>query len=192
MKRKIKLFSAIASLCLAVALMAFGVYAASQVTYTLSGTVEYTVNNALVKVTGQYQTVSTLKGYTEETVKTESAWGEPTALANGVDATGDYTDSVKEGSDTLTVDFAETPAVKVKLTVQNIMQEYKATIAVEITPATQEDNFKVIRGDSVTEVNANNSATLTFYIFIEDVTKDVASTSYSIKLTIEQGAKVTV
>ncbi len=192
MKRKIKLFSAIASLCLAVALMAFGVYAASQVTYTLKGTVEYTVNNALVKVTGQYQTVSTLKGYTEETVKTESNWGELTQLTNGVDATGDYTNSVKAGEDTLDVNFADTSAVKVELTVQNIMQEYKATIAVEITPATQNGNFKVIQDGNVTEVGANDSEVLTFYIFIENVAKDVESTSYSIKLTIGQGAKVTV
>lgn len=51
MKRKFKLFATVASLCLSVALMAFGVYAASQVTYTVNGSVSYTVQNALVTVT---------------------------------------------------------------------------------------------------------------------------------------------
>ena len=51
MKRKFKLFATVASLCLSVALMAFGVYAASTVTYTVSGSVNYEVKHALVTVT---------------------------------------------------------------------------------------------------------------------------------------------
>ncbi len=42
MKRKFKLFATVASLCLSVALMAFGVYAASTVTYNVSGSVSFT------------------------------------------------------------------------------------------------------------------------------------------------------
>ena len=42
MKRKIKLFATLTSLCLAVALMAFGVYAATQVTWTVSSQVSFT------------------------------------------------------------------------------------------------------------------------------------------------------
>lgn len=41
MKRKVKLFTSIASLCLAVALMAFGVYAATNVEYTATGSVSF-------------------------------------------------------------------------------------------------------------------------------------------------------
>ena len=41
MKRKFKLFATVASLCLSVALMAFGVYAATSVTYNVSGTVSF-------------------------------------------------------------------------------------------------------------------------------------------------------
>ena len=43
MKKKVKLFSTIASLCLAVALMAFGVWAASSANFGVSSTVKYTV-----------------------------------------------------------------------------------------------------------------------------------------------------
>ena len=45
MKRKFKLFATVASLCLCLALMAFGVYAASSVTYTASGSVKYVVTD---------------------------------------------------------------------------------------------------------------------------------------------------
>ena len=41
MKRKFKLFATIASLCLSVALMAFGVYAATQATYNVSSSVSF-------------------------------------------------------------------------------------------------------------------------------------------------------
>ena len=44
MKRKFKLFATVASLCLSVALMAFGVYAATTVTYTVSGSVSFSAN----------------------------------------------------------------------------------------------------------------------------------------------------
>ena len=41
MKRKFKLFATLASLCLSVALMAFGVYAATNVTYNVKSTVSF-------------------------------------------------------------------------------------------------------------------------------------------------------
>ena len=55
MKRKFKLFATVASLCLSVALMAFGVYAASTVTYTVNGTVSYTMDDVLVHVTAKLE-----------------------------------------------------------------------------------------------------------------------------------------
>lgn len=51
MKRKFKLFATIASLCLSVALMAFGVYAAVSTTYTVTSTVTFT-SQVHVKWTG--------------------------------------------------------------------------------------------------------------------------------------------
>ena len=54
MKRKFKLFATVASLCLSVALMAFGVYAASTVTYTVSGSVTFTSQLA-VEWTGKVE-----------------------------------------------------------------------------------------------------------------------------------------
>ena len=62
MKKKVKLFSTIASLCLAVALMAFGVWAASSANFGVSSTVKYTV-------TGQVNTIITIKvAYTTDHV----------------------------------------------------------------------------------------------------------------------------
>lgn len=50
MKRKFKLITSVASLCLAVALMAFGVYAATAPAVTVSGTVSFSASNVLAGV----------------------------------------------------------------------------------------------------------------------------------------------
>ena len=50
MKRKFKLFATVASLCLCLALMAFGVYAASSVNYKASGKVSYEVKDLLLDI----------------------------------------------------------------------------------------------------------------------------------------------
>ena len=51
MKRKFKLLTSVASLCLAVALMAFGVYAAAAPKVTISGTVSFNAKNVFATVT---------------------------------------------------------------------------------------------------------------------------------------------
>ena len=51
MKKRVKLLTTIASLCLAVALMAFGVYAANQATLTLGSTVAFNSDNVAVGYT---------------------------------------------------------------------------------------------------------------------------------------------
>lgn len=50
MKRKFKLLTSVASLCLAVALMAFGVYAATQPKVTITGSVTFQANNVFASV----------------------------------------------------------------------------------------------------------------------------------------------
>ena len=50
MKRKFKLLTSVASLCVAVALMAFGVFAATNPSVKLSGTVSFTAKNVLAEV----------------------------------------------------------------------------------------------------------------------------------------------
>ena len=52
MKRKFKLFATVASLCLSVALMAFGVYAATSATYNVNSTVSFDAINVAVEWKG--------------------------------------------------------------------------------------------------------------------------------------------
>lgn len=56
MKRKAKIITTIASLCLAVALLAFGVYAATSATLTVASKVSFSVVDVFVDVTGNAYT----------------------------------------------------------------------------------------------------------------------------------------
>ncbi len=91
MKRKFKLFATVASLCLSVALMAFGVYAATTVTYTVSGSVTFTSQLAVTwtgKVEGGLLEEAVTDGQdlstdgTESTDPTNFDWN-PTAVKFG-------------------------------------------------------------------------------------------------------------
>ena len=50
MNKRIKLFTSLASLCLSLAVLCFGVYAAISVTYKVGGTVSYTLQDVFVEV----------------------------------------------------------------------------------------------------------------------------------------------
>ena len=82
MKRKFKLFATVASLCLCLALMAFGVYAASSVTYTASGSVKYVVTDVFADFTINVYKASNSKG-TKRATSTDvstTTWDETAAV----------------------------------------------------------------------------------------------------------------
>lgn len=83
MKRKFKLITSVASLCLAIALMAFGVYAASAPKLTVSGTVSFNAENVYATVTIQKGKGTTLEGITLNYVAvTNGVWKRGTSNEN--------------------------------------------------------------------------------------------------------------
>ena len=59
MKKKLKLFASLASLCLSIAVLCFGVFAALRVDYSLSGSVSYTAKDVFVNIkTSLYRSTS--------------------------------------------------------------------------------------------------------------------------------------
>ena len=69
--KKTKFVLSIISVCFAIAIMAFGVFAATQVTYTVTGKVSYTVTDAYVKITTKVYKFGGTTGVTTE--KTDEA-----------------------------------------------------------------------------------------------------------------------
>lgn len=109
MKRKVKLFTSIASLCLAVALMAFGVYAATSATYHVTSNVTY-ASQVAVTWTGKYtvgtqtttdDTVQKVNG-TEETSAQNWVIGDVALTAVNNKVTYEFT-CTNNGGDDITV-----------------------------------------------------------------------------------------
>lgn len=48
--KKFKLFASIASMCMALAVLCFGVYSAQNVTYTIGGSISYEVTDVFVEI----------------------------------------------------------------------------------------------------------------------------------------------
>ena len=88
MKRKFKLFATLASLCLSVALMAFGVYAATNVSYTVTSTVSFDS-----QVTGQFAWEVVGGTMADESIRT----GSETALVGSeIHTEGKYTVATRD------------------------------------------------------------------------------------------------
>ena len=97
--KKVKLFTTIASLCLAVALMALGVYAATQASFNVGGSISFSATD----VTGSW----TWKVEIDES-STATA-----AFAEGVTTSGDFDDFIKDGENDGPVDVT---GINVKVT----------------------------------------------------------------------------
>ncbi len=171
MKRRIKIFSAIASLCLAVALMAFGVYAAIAVDYTVSGSVSYTVDDVLVHVNMKVEQLeNSTKGYADVAVATgltdEAATfgASPSWVAynfasgnttNVVDwYTYDQATGVKNanehGSETLNLDFKTSTAYRITFTLTTVQKDTGVDVKVTLAE-TVGDNFTLVGAKADTE-----------------------------------------
>lgn len=153
MKKKVKLFTTIASLCLAVALMAFGVYAALQTNLTVSGSIKFTATG----VDGYFKSVTVAKKLDCE-VTNGTATG--TAAAHMEDLTGVV----------VTVDAGKNSC---SFTITVVFENVGSTNAIKVTPSVGTN------GNGITYTNAEEKtvaarAEETFVITIEYTAVDTA------------------
>lgn len=153
MKKKVKLFTTIASLCLAVALMAFGVYAALQANLTVSGSIKFTATG----VDGYFKSVA-VEAVTDCEVANGTATG--TATAHMEDLTGVEV-TVNSGKNAC------------KFTVTVVFANIGSTNAIKVTPSTgaNENGITYTNAEEKT-VAAGEEAT--FVITIEYAAVDQA------------------
>ncbi len=180
MKKKVKLFTTIASLCLAVALMAFGVYAATQVNVTISGSVAFTADahvKAEVTLIASQENITsaTLKTYDEaqQVYKTNTADLGLKANETGSFALGDIDD--------------------IKPTVAGSEMVYTYTVTVKNLAAAT-DQFKVLNVALVFNGAASSDATIVKDGYTLTITGELSnggklavgeSKTYTVKLTID-------
>ena len=198
MKKRFRLFSTILSLCFALCVLTFGVYAASTVTYTVSGNVSYTMDDVLVTVTTYTSYVADAHGAQSSTTVPSLNYGSGNGTMVG-EAYTSYTNNVAnvaDGTDTQSVEnvdinFSTSTAWRVRITVHTINPD-----GVEVALDSAADfgvsdsaNYDIIGASSNsygTQITNGSTATFDYYIFLKDPTVAVASTAYSIQLSITQ------
>ncbi len=83
MKRKFKLITSVASLCLAVALMAFGVYAATAPSVTVNGSVSFAASNVLASYKAEQDPARTAEAAAAWATKGEGSFTPTTSDTDG-------------------------------------------------------------------------------------------------------------
>ena len=124
MKRKFKLITSVASLCLAIALMAFGVYAASAPKLTVSGTVSFNAENVYATVRIQKGKGTTLEGITLNDV----------AVTNGVWTTGTSNENAQAAANVDETLDDQNVAYKYVVSIKN---DFTQNVAIQGTFGTQ-------------------------------------------------------
>lgn len=200
MKQK-KILGTIASLCLAIALLAFGVYSAGAVTFNVTNTVTYTftdvlvdINAKLYKVTSGTSAIVTAGGL--DTMDT----GDWTEVAGGVTngtlksytgSDGVYTQDPESstGNSNITFDMNTAFAYMVTIdftTVSNagITITYNSSAFVDADG----DNVKLVVKDNASNnaIVAGQTYTFVYYVLLEDATKEANVTLPALNFTVNK------
>ena len=200
MKRKFKLFATVASLCLCLALMAFGVYAASTVSYTASGSVSYVVTDVKADFT-----LTVNKGSTKGKVRTADMTADnakngvtfaATSVAGSVKKSYDdngitnpggedprLTDSIGE------LDFATADIYQIVIKVENKSDSGKISVKCEIsTDHGAGANWEIIPAEATYGTDKelavqSGSVEYTYYVYLLNPALSIDSAAFALKVT---------
>lgn len=179
MKRKFKLLTSIASLCLAVALMAFGVYAATAPTLNVTGTVSFSASNVYATVTMQQGTAKDLDSITlNDVTVTNGVWTVETADANAnatANADANLTDTTPAYKYVITIksDFSEGSQALVKGTFGDSIPSSSDTgVTVTAKISVNDGEATDIAANGTFEIPASKTAVITVTVVVDPALAD--------------------
>ena len=168
-KKKSKLFMSLVALAFCVGIMCFGVYAATSVSYTLSGHISYEVNDVFVDIETRHyiSQASTLGEAQSESAKMMAAIA--TSLESGTTPTGGVTELASDYDKQSTLNNVggeELPLTGPELNItygaySNISGQEKAYvhyIAILVTNYADEEINAILDLDSLYDLTGSNSA----------------------------------
>ena len=203
MKRKVKLFATIASLCLSLALMAFGVYAATSITFTSKGTVNYTLADDV----WTSFTVSAQQYAYKDAVVANAAAVDALELpaATTVDLNGDaegttyFWDAAQDAAKTdaemshtkeglFAVNFNEGYIYEITISVARTNGAADATVTSTIKDVTADSGYAVVLATGVEaeqELPADSTAiTFTYYVLLTDNMAAITDLPFTLELVV--------
>ena len=192
MKRKFKLFATVASLCLCLALMAFGVYAANNVTYSTSGTVTFEVTDVFVKAETTISYANDLAKKVSSNPSGITAW---TTVGNtdsrqSQDGDGNW-QALSDYAVSDAFNFATSGVYRIEVKLTNLSKEDKIAITTpDLSTGTSLTNATLAKdggNDSIVSegIAADKNVTLTFYVSMSDAAK-AASGTWKISIGLDK------
>ena len=206
MNRKFKLFFSLASLCLSVAMLCFGVYSAMSVSYTVNGSVSYEVKDVFVNVE-----LSVYRALSEAPVDSSKN----TTNLNTIQSAGDNIPaedfgalSYTDGFSTYKGNTVTKPGEPYGKTLTNIdlvygspdneNQGYAFYIVIDIENLGSETINAVVQNDIIPEntltektsdieIEAKNTGRIVLGLSLEDVTKGITKSSFGYTIAITRG-----
>ena len=194
--RKARLFFAIASLCMSICLFAFGVYSATMVTYTISGSVSYEVKDVLVTIKTEVFSWPIYSLFTNKKLMPSQIYSkdpvyssEYTSYANGLP---NVTDGVDKQTAKIDIDFNKATLYKIVVTISTINE---SGVKVELGDV---NNFDIPQDATYSIYDTNSSkygerifagntngqnGTFEYYVYLTDFTTAITS-SFNIPLII--------
>lgn len=173
MKKKFKLFATVASLCLAIALMGFGVYAATSVTVTISSSVSYNVSGHIAfKVYGSGAAGTAATTGSEQTAElaTVGVTSEGTETGTAISAVA-LTATNRYAIYTFTIENIGSTAIT------SITASAKVT---DPNLATSADTVTIPDGSLATD----EKVTFSVYVHLEDENVSVTTGTVSIEIEV--------
>ena len=209
MRKKLKLLASLATFCLALCVLCFGVFAAIKVTYTISGTISYEVKDAYAKVKTyvyssdyQYATASALKA-DAQLLETKDVSSTPTGL-NGTLSPVDegpevnssqniYSDELSDISINYTTQATETKPISltyfVVISVENLSAEKSQYIKIvdKLNNTMDSTNSFIYRTEDITDlVHQDSRKNVVIAYSLYDSTKSI-SPAVGFEYSIEVG-----
>ena len=210
MSRKSKLFFSLVSLCFSIAVLCFGVYSALSVSYTVSGSVSYEIQDVFVSVTRKVYralsetpvqsshsgNVTELK--TAQTIDTSkyddigagdsfSTYDNGKVTSSGQDYTypedGDESKNIDLTYGSPTGNETQGYAFYIVIDIHNLGSEI---INAQITAPTSLENT-ILRDSGNVEITANGTERIVLGLALDDVTTGITSADFTYKITISCG-----
>ncbi len=181
MKKKFKLLATIASISMTLALMVFGVLAATSVNVTINSNVSYTAEGVAFKLHGKSELLSAKP----EGVATDLVEGAQGVETLTVDVTSGATGQMTLDSQTYT---ASSTWVVYTFTVENIGSN---TIdAIEVSAIAADSNVTATSDTPVGGLDQGESETFRCYFELQNTNRSIAENATSVEIKIGEGLKL--
>lgn len=179
MKNKTKLLVTILSLCLTIALFTFSVYAATQVSYQVKGSVTYRIRDVLETITTSISKADTHQGFNSANLPTsdniyveEELFDEFCTYSNNQI----YQDEEYSPNKPIIVDFNESSLWRVSIEIETI-NEGIIIEALDDFSISSSSNYGITPRNGDEEIYEDESTTFRYYIYLKDPTKSIPTTS---------------